>query len=794
LFDDHRVPRQVEEYEARTELEVPPLATAFCGEEDGWPALQAELSDLDVPLARGEILVKQAGTDLHLMADGLLEGLEGLAVGDEDERLVVGIAPALGGTGQPGDARIGSRNSARFFGEATVVRSEDAEQRIAAGECAADTADLAFTLKWVVGGLGAQVLDELVVILPGLVIVEVDGAWYARWQAADVVTPRRAGARRKRLAAGEAGLEVDPFRKLVGSQELQQAEEAVGVVLERGRAQQHCVARGGGERGGDAVLRIAWMAGRPPQVVGLVNDDDVEAGLHRQLGEPGLLHQCLDGHDHAMMGIERVESLAVFAVHVLKALFVQQHEDLVVLAPQLAEPLHDQGSRGDDERAVGPAPSQQVVQDQAGLDGLAQSDLVGQQPADRVGAGGRLGHVKLVRKEPDAPTEEGAQAVRLAHGSQVQGVQPQGEGVQGVDVTVGQPVAQRVAADLGPEGVGFDLTTALQQRAALSRQAGNHHRFACRLQDRAHSGPELQRAEGIGVQRQAQRGVRGGEVHDQRALLDKEDPAGPQIGVEAVKKPVAGLPVHGGGRRWYQGTVGAGMLGANRTSPRGYSLLIVGKSGREACLETTLVERRAPDPVPGAGKADLQSDGPVEDRDLIVRAQSGETAAFGELVERYMRRAYYSALGLVGSHDDALDLSQEAFARAYRARHRINPDLPFYAWLYQIIRRLCFNHTRDRRSHREKIERASNWLVEQADRRSTYTDPHRAMVREEERRRVTAAIDLLPDREREVLVLKEFEGLRYREIAHLLGIPIGTVMSRLYTARKRLAGVIEEQS
>jgi len=211
-------------------------------------------------------------------------------------------------------------------------------------------------------------------------------------------------------------------------------------------------------------------------------------------------------------------------------------------------------------------------------------------------------------------------------------------------------------------------------------------------------------------------------------------------------------------------------------------------------LESTLVERGVPDPVSGSGQVGLQHDGSVTDRDLILRAQSGETAAFGELVQRYMRRAYYSALGLVGSHDDALDLSQEAFARAYRARKRIDPDLPFYAWLYQIIRRLCFNHTRDRRSYREKIERASDWLVEQAGRRANYADPHRIMVREEERLRVVKGIEQLPDREREVLVLKEFEGLRYREIARLLGIPIGTVMSRLYTARKRLAGVIEESS
>jgi len=185
---------------------------------------------------------------------------------------------------------------------------------------------------------------------------------------------------------------------------------------------------------------------------------------------------------------------------------------------------------------------------------------------------------------------------------------------------------------------------------------------------------------------------------------------------------------------------------------------------------------------------------PVSERDLILRAQAGESAAFGQLVERYMRRAYFAALGLVGSHEDARALSQEAFVRAYRARQRLTPDLPFYAWLYQILRRLCFNFIRDRRTRRNRLEEARIWLAEQVGRRAEAGSPERSAVRAEIRARVQAAIERLADREREVLVLKEFEGLRYREIAALLGIPIGTVMSRLYTARRRLAEALEEES
>lgn len=182
------------------------------------------------------------------------------------------------------------------------------------------------------------------------------------------------------------------------------------------------------------------------------------------------------------------------------------------------------------------------------------------------------------------------------------------------------------------------------------------------------------------------------------------------------------------------------------------------------------------------------------ERELILRAQAGETAAFGELVQRYMRRAYFAALGLVGSPDDALDLSQEAFARAFRARHRIDPDRPYYTWQYQILRRLCFNFLRDKRSRRDKLRREAGWLADEAGERASFADPAKNLEREEIRRKVRSAIEELPEREREVLVLKEFEGLKYREIAELLGIPIGTVMSRLYTARKHLVAVIEERS
>ncbi len=179
---------------------------------------------------------------------------------------------------------------------------------------------------------------------------------------------------------------------------------------------------------------------------------------------------------------------------------------------------------------------------------------------------------------------------------------------------------------------------------------------------------------------------------------------------------------------------------------------------------------------------------------LILQARAGDRSAFGELVSRHMRRAYFAALGLVGSHDDALDLSQEAFGRAFRARRSLDPERPFYPWLYQILRRLCFNFLRDRKTRDTRLAEAAPWLVEEAGARAVAGDPAWQAEQQELRDRIEAAIAGLAAREREVLVLREFEGLRYREIAELLDIPIGTVMSRLYTARRSLAAALREDA
>lgn len=181
----------------------------------------------------------------------------------------------------------------------------------------------------------------------------------------------------------------------------------------------------------------------------------------------------------------------------------------------------------------------------------------------------------------------------------------------------------------------------------------------------------------------------------------------------------------------------------------------------------------------------------ASDRALVLETRAGDAEAFGRLVTRYMRRAYYGALGLVGNHDDAMDLSQDAFVKAFSARGGIDPDRPFYPWLYQIIRRVCFNHTRNHKTRTEILRQATPWLAQQATDKADAGKPDVGAERRELRQLIENGLTKLSDVEREVLVLKEFEGLKYKAIAELLDIPMGTVMSRLYGARRKMAALLE---
>lgn len=180
-----------------------------------------------------------------------------------------------------------------------------------------------------------------------------------------------------------------------------------------------------------------------------------------------------------------------------------------------------------------------------------------------------------------------------------------------------------------------------------------------------------------------------------------------------------------------------------------------------------------------------------DDQALISLTQSGNREAFGALVERYMKRAYFVALGFVGSSEDALDLSQDAFVRAYRAIHRFEKGKQFFTWLYRILRNLCFNHIRDSKKRERCFSELSDTVVLQF-RDSPADSPDQILEKKERSVRLWKEIHRLSEIEREAILLREFQEMNYQEMAQLLDCPIGTVMSRLYNARKHLAELMRE--
>ena len=179
-----------------------------------------------------------------------------------------------------------------------------------------------------------------------------------------------------------------------------------------------------------------------------------------------------------------------------------------------------------------------------------------------------------------------------------------------------------------------------------------------------------------------------------------------------------------------------------------------------------------------------------QERDAIIKCQNGDRQAFGYLVKKYMQRAYYIALGFIGSHESANDLSQEAFLRAYRAIKRFDPDKRFFTWYYQILRNLCFNFNRDKARHaRPFSEIEENQIARIPD----AIDTEKVVERNETRKLVWEALNELKPKDREIIVLKDFQDLSYKEIAEMLSVPIGTVMSRLYYARAALKAKLERK-
>jgi RNA polymerase sigma-70 factor (ECF subfamily) len=189
----------------------------------------------------------------------------------------------------------------------------------------------------------------------------------------------------------------------------------------------------------------------------------------------------------------------------------------------------------------------------------------------------------------------------------------------------------------------------------------------------------------------------------------------------------------------------------------------------------------SPPTRPTAGSALHVPDDRARERELVLSAQRGSREAFAELVRVYQRRAYAVARAIVLDHHDAEDAVQDGFLHAYRALARFRPGEPFGAWLHRIVANAALDLQR-----RRKV-RTAGTLPE------TIALPFRDPAESDElRRRLSAALERLTERQRSVIVLHDVEGYRHAEIGEMLGIPEGTARSDLHHARATLRRLLSD--
>jgi RNA polymerase sigma-70 factor, ECF subfamily len=200
----------------------------------------------------------------------------------------------------------------------------------------------------------------------------------------------------------------------------------------------------------------------------------------------------------------------------------------------------------------------------------------------------------------------------------------------------------------------------------------------------------------------------------------------------------------------------------------------------------------APDTPSGAGGTTGVPESPeIDERALIQRCIAGDASAFEPLVEKYRQRVWRLAYQVLHDREEAWDVAQEAFVRAFHSLPSFRGQSAFYTWLFRIT----VNVATDRHRQRGAQARAfgPERVTEEEWARTTPDPgggPEQQAARKEQRERIRRALDALPPKARTIIMLSDVEGLSYREIAEVLNCPIGTVMSRLHNARKRLKGLL----
>ncbi|MEY2467088.1 MAG: hypothetical protein QOD03_1609 [Verrucomicrobiota bacterium] len=184
----------------------------------------------------------------------------------------------------------------------------------------------------------------------------------------------------------------------------------------------------------------------------------------------------------------------------------------------------------------------------------------------------------------------------------------------------------------------------------------------------------------------------------------------------------------------------------------------------------------------------------ADDAALVRDAQKGDMAAFEELVVRHRDKLYARAFSMMRNEQEAIDLSQEAWVKGWQRLNQFHGDSSFATWMTRIVINLCLDQLRKNKRHRaesiEEMDEESGGVERQMP--AVVVNPTERLERGELRQRIDKALGQLSEEHRTVLVLHEFEELEYKEIAKTVGCSIGTVMSRLFYARRKLAALLAD--
>lgn len=190
----------------------------------------------------------------------------------------------------------------------------------------------------------------------------------------------------------------------------------------------------------------------------------------------------------------------------------------------------------------------------------------------------------------------------------------------------------------------------------------------------------------------------------------------------------------------------------------------------------------------------------TDDLTLVQRVRSGDQRAFKLLVERYQRKVYAVALGMLKDKEEARDVAQEAFIKVYKYLDHFKGDASFYTWLYRITVNICIDVMRRKGSARgdEHVEFDESVRLDTSEANlgslgtRLGTNPQKSALRRELADKIAQAFQHIPETHREILLLREVEGMSYEDLARTLDIPKGTVMSRLFHARLKMQKILSE--